>query len=79
MHFDKYEDSPAFPLAADLGVNGAALAARDVIELEPALAAAVIVGVKAGESTFRLFFDLCYHQLSVPYRGKLRCVLARNL
>ncbi len=52
------------PLVADLGVNGAALAALELIEDMAALFVR-LVGVKEGESTLRLFFGLshCQHGL----------------
>jgi hypothetical protein len=46
------------PLAADLGVKGAALAARELIADSPAEVFAKPMGVKEGESTLRLFLDL---------------------
>lgn len=46
------------PLAADLGVKGAALAARELIADNPAEVFAKPIGVNEGESTLRLFLDL---------------------
>jgi hypothetical protein len=46
------------PLAADLGVKGAALAARELIADNPAEVFAKPMGVNEGESTLRLFLDL---------------------
>jgi hypothetical protein len=43
------------PLAAPLGVNGAAVASLDDIAVGPAFVASP-VGVKEGESTFSVFF-----------------------
>lgn len=46
------------PLAAALGVKGAALAAREVIVDNPVDVFAKPMGVNEGESTLKGFFDL---------------------
>lgn len=49
------------PLTADLGVKGTAAAALELIVDEAAVALlARPIGVKDGESTLRLFFDLSH-------------------
>ena len=46
------------PLAADLGVNGTAAAALELIVDEAVTLFARLIGVKEGESTLRLFLGL---------------------
>lgn len=46
------------PLAADLGVNGTAAAALELMDDEAAEVFARLIGVKEGESTLRLFLGL---------------------